>query len=526
MNTTPTEPSRSEPTMDPLAPSSAHVVPPIFDPEAAQAPAASAATLEKPGKPGKPPVRWLDLAVGLPAVLVALAMAGTLYRGIRRSTLTHEYFLEATQRYQKQDFKASTVAFKRLAAMNPDRADYRLALAMSYEKVGETDRAEALARSLAPIDRRGYPPAQLWLARRILGNPALLNKPRLSAAESYLVEYLKADPNSPSRIEVKALLANLYSATGRYRKARPLLEEASPGRPDLLLALSGICKLLGDNEESSRRASQAIALASKAAEARPDDPRPLLFWANGLALKNEFPAAIAILQKAKPGQADQAVRQSLISLYLAWERSMFAAKADPKQRLAVIEKALDLAPETTALYVRLSELLAVGGETANAVRARLEKLKADGKALTLVDFTLGNDAWNRGDVAEARKLWEKALEIEPKLTLAANNLAFSLAYHEPKDAPRALSLIDKALSVSPNDPRLRGTRGQVLTKLERWKDSVNDLEAAIAAGQNSEGMHGALADAYEHLGMVNQAAEHRKSPKQVQVPMAPRPPVQ
>ena len=70
------------------------------------------------------------------------------------------------------------------------------------------------------------------------------------------------------------------------------------------------------------------------------------------------------------------------------------------------------------------------------------------------------------------------------------------------------------MSVAVTNPNLKaqllGTRGQILTKMGRWKEALTDLESALRAGQKTPGIHSALAETYEHLGMPDLAAEHKK----------------
>ena len=63
--------------------------------------------------------------------------------------------------------------------------------------------------------------------------------------------------------------------------------------------------------------------------------------------------------------------------------------------------------------------------------------------------------------------------------LVANNLAWVLAFSPPVDLPRALELANAAVNKVPNEPRFRGTRGQILARMEKWKEALPDLEEAL-----------------------------------------------
>jgi uncharacterized protein HemY len=160
--------------------------------------------------------------------------------------------------------------------------------------------------------------------------------------------------------------------------------------------------------------------------------------------------------------------------------------------------------------MQLAATMSAGGPEAEKVRATFRSLLAAGKATAIAHLALGNDAFSNGKQEEARAHWEQALAGDKQIPLVANNLAWLLAHKEPTDLPRALSLIDQALTQAPRDPRLHGTRGQVLVKLERWKEAITELEAALAGGEASKSIHEAIATAYDHVGMKDMGEEHRK----------------
>ncbi|MFO0951113.1 MAG: tetratricopeptide repeat protein [Isosphaeraceae bacterium] len=454
-----------------------------------------------------PNVRLSDLALGIPAVLILLVMAGTLYAGVRRSTMATEYSEEAERLIKAGDMKSALVAYKRLASLTPERANVRFGLAMCYAANNDVGRAESLMRSLAPPDKPGYPPAQLWLAQQILASPGL-SVPRLELAALYLKRFLDAQPSEPA---VKILLGNLYTSLGRLKEARPLLEAAADGRPEILINLANVCRNMGDEDEAKRRAKEALEACKAQAPKYKDDPNFRLLWATSHTLLGEFPQALEILEKTKMTEKlEPVMRRNKATLFVAWDEQLESANADPARRLETLEKGLECDPTLPALYIRLGTLMSGTGEVPARIRARLAAMEKQKSAPGLVELTLGNDAWSREEVPQARAHWEKALAEKPDLAIAANNLAWSLAFKEPTDPVKALRLIDGALKVVPGEPTFRGTRGQILTRLGRWKEAIDDLESAISASKGSKAIHAALADAYQNLGMKNQADEHRR----------------
>ena len=456
--------------------------------------------------PAPTPRRGLGvLLAGLPAVAAAAAFAGTHRAGAWRP-LAESYGEEAVRRAKARDLPGALVCYKRLLTLEPDRADVRYAMVIALDQLGRGEQAEALARSIAPADRAGYPPAHFWIARRILADRPRLSS-RAAAAEGHLLRFLQAFPKSP---EAKSMLGTLYSAIGRFGEARPLLEASAGKEPDRLLELARVRRALGDREGGRGNARTAMAEARRRAEARPDDKFSTFLWAKACADLEDYAGALKVLEKGKAMTRDPAFDPSMAAVCSSWADSLGRSGASPGERLAVLQRGLKYDGGNTDLLDQVGSFLSGGGQPAEEARAAVRAALASGRSPALAHFLLGNDAWARGEVGEARNHWEQANRLDPGITLVANNLAWLLAHREPIDLTRAGDLIDQALARSPGDPRLHGTRGEVLIKMGRWKDAVSEIEAALAGGANTPALHAALATAYDRLGMPEMAAEHRK----------------
>ena len=90
-----------------------------------------------------------------------------------------------------------------------------------------------------------------------------------------------------------------------------------------------------------------------------------------------------------------------------------------------------------------------------------------------------------------------------------NNLAWINSNVEPINLNKALELTDRALDAK-QDANFYETRGQILVKMERWEEAIQNLEQAIRqAVPNPENAHRALAVIYDKLNKPERAAAHR-----------------
>jgi tetratricopeptide (TPR) repeat protein len=456
--------------------------------------------------------RWRWLLHSLPA----LAAGSAVFAAATASLLTPVQELEA--RYLEQaktalkskDYAGAMACYDRLAGLGTDRPDVLYGLALSADGLGQIGRAETIMKALTPADQPGYAPAHLWLARHIMTSPAPGPGAR-DAVESHLLLALDGELEDPDAAH--ALLGDVYlsKGPGHYDQAEQHLAKAVKTHPQLRIRLAQLYALRGDKERAQVEGQLAVNYFRARAQADVHDRLARLGWADATAFLEDFPGAVAILKEGLSVADEPVYRTALGSVFLVWADAVGRdPKADPGDRLALIETGLRYDASNAALLNRLLVALKVGDAKADEARKELEAQLASGRAPASVHFALGLDAWQRGKTDEARLHLERAYQLAPQMPAVANNLAWVLATSEPADLPRALELSNFAVDKAPNDPSCRDTRGRVLMKLGRWKDALDDLEAALRCQQDDADLHKALAEVYERLGSPDMAAEHRR----------------
>lgn len=475
-----------------------------------------------------PRIEFLDLLLGLPALIVGVALVLVLVRQGRRTDIEGLYVADAMAR-QKELVSAASgpltdeqkiarlqgilLDYRRLVAIDPTSENHRVGLALTLEGLGQLGRAESLMRGMAPSDGRvGYLPAHLWLATRLSAaarNPAM----RLEAVRHYKAVLTK----EPDHLEARLRMADQLALTGQYREARTLLEEVVgkepyASEPTLLLNLANICRKMNDQAEARRLVDRAEGLLRTVLARQPGNWRATLFLAMTSEWKGDYRQAVRNIEQGATSATSETARQSISLVYATWFDDLKRTGATADRLLEVAEEALARDPENSLLLGRLAELIARPGPAGQKALARFEDLRKQGRAPGLVEFVLGNEELRRGNPAQARAHWEKSIEVEKSnrdpafAAYTRNNLAFALAYFPPVDPDRALKVIDEAVRLRPQDLMLRGTRGQILTKLKRYQEARAELEHVVAQGPTSAETHKALAEAYDHLGLPDQAA--------------------
>jgi tetratricopeptide (TPR) repeat protein len=470
--------------------------------------------------PSVAPPRWLDALAAIPCVLAGLTVVVVVILVLRGRPIEAEYARDFERDSRRGNFQSALICISRLVEMNPDRPDLRMYLAFALSKVGDNEQAEAVLRALAPSDRLGYPPAHLALAKAVLNDWSRL-RGHSRDAEAHLLRYIQGEPSNEGKRLGQAKLGELYVLAGRYHDALPLLEATAGHEPAQILALAKTYQAVDDHRKADRHFQSAAREARMRLEQSPDDQSVRLVLVEACLMLQDFPAVMGALERGATLSGDPSFRKKMADVCGVWAASLsrdILTETDPARKKALseqaftkIEEGLRYDPLNQTLMERIGQVLQGGGEEAERIRTMLQRQLVTGKGLVLAHNCLGTDAFARGRPAEARNHWEQAYELDRSNPLTANNLAYALAFTEPFDVDRGLTMIDYALVGRPGEPLLHGTRGEILTKLQRWKEAAAELEIALSGGQDSAGIHSALAEAYDHLQMPDVAEAHRKA---------------
>jgi tetratricopeptide (TPR) repeat protein len=413
----------------------------------------------------------------------------------------------AERAFAAGDYRTARLCFERLA-LEDGRPEFIYALARSCWAIGEKDRASALLARIAPArGGNGYIPAHLWQARLLLSE---VNKSTLlrRTARDHLQHVLAGDPDS---LEARALLGGLSLEAGHRDESETHLARAAPSMPELSLSLARLYALRHEVERSRRHAGRAVTFFRARAESEPGNVAARLSWSQAELLREDFPAALSILQDGLRRQPDPRYTDALAAVYVAFSdfkgRNPAIGTAD---RLHHISEALRQNRQYVPALHRLLALTRDQRPVGKSYRATLETIFTGGKQTALVHLLLGIEFERQGRSEEAWRDFEQAFRNNSEMVVLANELARELATTEPTDRNTALAMINAAIDVWPNPLGLRDTRGHILAKLGRWKEAFADLEAGLPALADKEPTYRTLAESSERLGMVELAAEYKR----------------
>ena len=450
-----------------------------------------------------------SLLNGLPALLIGGAawVFASHVSSVPEAQRLAPYVKGADLGVEPGKHELALLCTERLIQEQRDDPKLRYLYAMICQTDGNFAEAESALSYLAPIDRKGYPPAHLALARLLLTGESVRDARTMRTIERHL-EYALTDAEVAN--ESRILLGRIYAATGRGHLAEKCLLPVAKAHPELLLVLARLARERGDDLTARVDLDTAIGAFRDRAEAHVDEIEARLLWADALAARSDFVGMVAILEKGLERSSDPRYHRALARAYGSLANSVTGNdSAAVGKRLEWLDRGFGHAPDDPALLDQLAAIIRIGGADMGRARSILQTQLTDGKATVATHFLLGWDAFSRARGVEARLHWDQAFRLAPNSAVLANNLAWVLAANEPQNLTRALELANEAVKRKPKQPDFHHTRGIVLMKLKRWPEALTDLEAALTGCPDSVETHVALAEVYDQIGSAELASHHR-----------------
>lgn len=108
--------------------------------------------------------------------------------------------------------------------------------------------------------------------------------------------------------------------------------------------------------------------------------------------------------------------------------------------------------------------------------------------------------------AKSEAAYKQALIIAPDNPVVYNNFAYMLSVQGVR-LEEALGYVDKALTVSPDTPSYRDTRGWILYGLNRNEEALKEIEASLKDDPENSEIYEHLASIYRALGRIAEAED-------------------
>jgi tetratricopeptide (TPR) repeat protein len=375
-----------------------------------------------------------------------------------------------------------------LAKPYPAVAEAQFAVALAGYNTGLSD-LEITAASIRAADRAlELKPG--W-ERAALIKADLLAKTSPEGAIRYLNGFLASVPESRA---ATGALAQLYVEQKRYGEARALfqrlLDEDKSDR-DIQFAVAAISVQMKDYATAERMFEELRSAGV--------DPGAVAFYLGQIAEETKrYDAAIARYREVTDGE-----RAWIATLRIA---TVLAKKGDIEGARRYLAS---LKPENRerGIEVRQAEaqVLRDAGDYKGAYAVLSSALAAEPNSVELIyDVAMVAEKLDRLDEVESRLT--RLIELRPDNPQALNALGYTLVDRTPRTA-EGLKLIEKALTLAPEDPSILDSMGWAHFRMGNLGDSEKFLRRALADRPDPE--------IAAHLGEVLWAKGERDRAKEV-----------
>jgi tetratricopeptide (TPR) repeat protein len=344
----------------------------------------------------------------------------------------------------------------RLIKQNPGSASVQFFRGLTLRASGSRDEALAAFQTVLKLDP-GATPALLQLAdlNLALGNAA--------AAAEFAGQAVKRMPT--------AVLPHLLLGNALLRQGN----------------LTGAEQEVAGLRKAAENSSEVATFIGQFYAAKRDLVRARTFFAGALKLRRDAPGALEGLVAVDLAQGHPEAARKEIEAHLAQTPKdeqvlllagrVFLALGDQKQAEAYYRQTLEQNTSNFEVYGRLAALYTSQNRLEEAKKEYEELGKRQPKMAAGAATLVGTILDQQHKPAEAIKAYERALALEPRMSLAANNLAW--AYAKDGRLDMALQLAQTAKAGAPDSASVSDTLGWIYYQKGLMSPAAAALEAAV-----------------------------------------------
>lgn len=389
----------------------------------------------------------------------------------------------------RRDTAGARAAYEKALSLNPGYFAATAALSQQAWSDGQQERAVQLLREAVQRDPRNLQ-ATLSLAEAM----ALRGAPD-AEVDAVLRKGIDAMPGEwQARVALVERLLRRDDAKAAVAEAQRAVA-ALPEVPQVHDALGRAHLAAGDTH-------QALASFAKFQALLPDSPIPHLRRASAQIAGRDEAGALRSVQRAleaQPGHAgaqrmliDLATRAGQLPAAIETARSLQRqrpgttagyllegdlqmAAGNPAQAASAYETALGIAG-SAELAARLHAALMRNKDEARAARVAAEWTRTHPQDVTMLLYLAGQ-AINARKLADAARLLDRVLALQPDHALALNNQAWVAGQTGRGDA---LELAERANRISPNQPMFMDTLALLLSQRKEHARALEIQQRAVA----------------------------------------------
>lgn len=188
------------------------------------------------------------------------------------------------------------------------------------------------------------------------------------------------------------------------------------------------------------------------------------------------------------------------------ETGRWADALRSQERLLALAPAADRGAESgwlAGIHYEIGRGRLQGGDASGAVAAFKDALKAQPDFLPAL-VALGDAHLKAGDLKDATRVWERALETQPALPLLSR---LAEVYRSEGRPTRMIALHQQAAARQPDNPSLAFSLGRVYFDLSMFDEAADQLQKVEVRAPDLAVVHAYLGAVFERRGQTREAFE-------------------
>lgn len=368
---------------------------------------------------------------------------------------------------------------------NPRSLEAHLALAQTYVLRGAVKDATTTYNDALKLDGNSVE-GRLGLARLQINNGQAADAVPLA---------LKIVADHPNNGEARLLLLHGLMAVGDFTQAQHqlnILEQANPSSATVQTA-AGMLATMKNDMAGARRAY------GRALQADPTSYQALAGLLNSEMQGKQFGSAKALIEKQLSERPDD-------PNVLMIAAQTYNAIGDAFEMEKALKRTVEVDPQSLQAYAMLGKMYYQQGRL-DLARRELETYVNRAPNSVPANTMLGTILQLQGKDIDARTRYHKALQIDPRAAVAANNLAWIDA-NSNGNLDMALQLAQTAKARLPNRHEVDDTLGLIYYKKGLSSQAIDALNSSLQKQPDNPSYNYRIALAYHQNGNKEEARKH------------------
>ena len=394
---------------------------------------------------------------------------------------------------------------KRILGIQPRDQEAHYRLGLIYSITGDLEAAEAEFSDLASGKFGEFPQANAWMAKELLkrkGAGVQVPFPELLSHLEKACKWKEVD------FRLISLYARMLDESGETLQAIAAVKKGAVTKPELNLDLARLYLKTGSLEELKTAAILAEDVFLKRLNTPQEQESDRLAVAEVRKMTKRLEQAAEILTEGLRNKSSGPATQRELSeiqrlIYVKSIRK--TVKDEYEADISLLEKVVETDPSNPNISYEIAKMLPLKIKPSKKLLETFKHQVELGITNAPAYILLAEGYLATGKFKEAIKNWEFALIQEPNHIGTMNNLALVLAKLSDTNVDRSLSLLNKALALSPANAELLDSLGDVYSIAKKPQEALNKYELAIRNDPSRLETRKKLLGVYQLLGMQEMA---------------------